>query len=159
MMRFLRAVRLDESDTRVFERAATPGEWAVPGSFVFLDVDPQTLSGKSLQAFKHGFLGTESFGWTTLVEVAEIEEGAYKGLIERLAHHLVEKQGAPSIAEAVPFARDEAEYTASIAERDLHTLLAIEREPGGDGVVENLRVLRPSAAGHSQVRLWAPDEE
>ncbi|MFQ5763830.1 MAG: DUF6505 family protein, partial [Rhodospirillales bacterium] len=70
MMRFPRTIRLDESDRRVFERAAEPGEWAIPGTFVFADADPATLSGKARQAFAHGFLGLESFGWSTLVEVA-----------------------------------------------------------------------------------------
>ena len=66
-MKFLRAIRLDESDAQVYEQASQPGEWAVPGSFAFLDMDPDTLHGKQLQAFKSGFLGTQSFGWTTLV--------------------------------------------------------------------------------------------
>ena len=30
-----RTIRLDPSDTVVFSRAAEPGEWAVPGAFLF----------------------------------------------------------------------------------------------------------------------------
>ena len=69
-MRFLRAIRFDESDTRIFERAALPGEWAIPGTFVFADADPETLGGKVRQAFAYGFLGIGSFGWSTFVEVS-----------------------------------------------------------------------------------------
>ena len=33
-MKLLRTIRLDPSDTFVFERAAEPGEWAVSGAFM-----------------------------------------------------------------------------------------------------------------------------
>ncbi|NIR32012.1 MAG: hypothetical protein GWN84_22440 [Gammaproteobacteria bacterium] len=160
-MRFLRVIRLDESDAEVFERPATPGEWAVPGSFAFLDVDPNALTGKRLQAFNHGFLGTETFGWSSLVEVAEISELDYKGVIERLAHHFVEHYGAPALAAALPKAREEAQYTASIAEHELHTLLAIERETSGEDLVENLRVVRLSGADHTKLKVFGiePDDD
>ncbi len=36
-MRFLRTIRLDASDAEVYDQVAQPGEWAVPGSFSFLD--------------------------------------------------------------------------------------------------------------------------
>ena len=39
-MKLLRTIRLDPSDTFVFERAAEPGEWAVSGAFVFWNADP-----------------------------------------------------------------------------------------------------------------------
>ena len=61
-MKLLRTIRLDPSDTFVFERAAEPGEWAVSGAFVFWDADPATLSGKARAAFRGGFLGVESLG-------------------------------------------------------------------------------------------------
>ena len=101
-MKFLRAIRLDESDAQVYEQASQPGEWAVPGSFAFLDMDPLTLEGKQLQAFNSGFLGTQSFGWTTLVEIAEIDDDEYQQVIDRLAAHFMEHYGAPHIAAANP---------------------------------------------------------
>ena len=42
-MKLLRTIRLDPSDRFIFERAAEPGEWAVPGGFAFFDVDPAAL--------------------------------------------------------------------------------------------------------------------
>ncbi len=153
-MKFLRTVRLDESDSRVYDRAAEPGEWAVPGSFAFLECDPNSLSGKDQQAFKHGFLGTRTFGWSTLVEIAEIEDDEYQQIIDRLAAHLISHYGAPHIAAALPAAGEEAEYAASICQGQPHTLLAIEREFGEDGIVESLKVIRPSAADHAEVKLW-----
>ncbi len=57
MNRLPRTIRLDPSDLVVFERAAEPGEWAVPGGFPFWDDDPAALAGKRRQAFRAGFLG------------------------------------------------------------------------------------------------------
>ena len=56
-VKLLRTIRLDPSDTFVFERAAEPGEWAVSGAFMFWDADPATLEGKARAAFRAGFLG------------------------------------------------------------------------------------------------------
>src|ERR687894_35551 len=73
--RLPRTLRLDPSDTVVFERAAEPGEWAVPGGFAFWDEDPAALTGRRRQEFRAGFLGLGSFGWSTLVEGAEAAPG------------------------------------------------------------------------------------
>ncbi len=43
MLKFPRTIRLDPSDTFVFERAAVPGEWAVSGAFAFWNRDPARL--------------------------------------------------------------------------------------------------------------------
>ncbi|MFQ5993879.1 MAG: DUF6505 family protein [Acidiferrobacterales bacterium] len=153
-MKFPRTIRLDESDAQVYETPATPGEWAVPGSFVFLDADPSKLAGKRQQAFGHGFLGTESFGWSTLVEVAEISQAEYEAVVDRLAAHFVEHYGAPDMATALPTAREEAQFAVGICDHQTHTLLMLERELGEDGIVERFRVVRPNAADHENVKLW-----
>ncbi|MFN7308661.1 MAG: DUF6505 family protein, partial [Acetobacteraceae bacterium] len=46
----------------IFDQAAAPGEWAVPGGFSFWDEDTAQMSGKRRQAFRGGFLGLGSFG-------------------------------------------------------------------------------------------------
>ncbi len=158
-MKFLRTIRLDESDAQIYERAAEPGEWAVPGSFAFLEMDPGEIGGKTLQAFKHGFLGTRSFGWSTLVEIAEISEDEFQDVVDRLAAHLMSHYGAPHIAAALPVAGDEADYAAAICEHELHTLLAIEREFGEEGIEESLKVIRPHAASHEGVKIWGMEDD
>jgi len=156
-VKFPRAIRLDGSDAEVYERAAEPGEWAVPGSFAFLDDTPQALAGKRLQAFRSGFLGTTSFGWCTLVEVAEIDDDELEQVIDRLAQHFVREHGAPHIAAALPAAAEEADYASGICTHPLHTLLAIEREFADDGVVESLKVVRPpDASDHDALKLFGP---
>lgn len=152
-MKFPRTVRLDASDPRVFHRAAEPGEWALPGSFSFVGADPGRLDRKEQLAFRSGWLGLESFGRASLVEVAEIDESEFFRVVERLARHFVEHYGAPGLAEALPTAREEADYAQSLCAHKLHTLLALEREPGEQGIVERIRVVRPSRA-REHAKIW-----
>ena len=154
-MKFLRTVRFDDSDAQVFALSAEPGEWAVPGSFEFLDTDPQQLDGKLLQAFNSGFLGIGSFGWSSLVEIADISDDEFQQVIDRLAQYFIQHHGAPHIAAALPAASDEAHYASSVCEYPLHTLLAIEREFGDEGIVESLKVIQQrSADDHQRIKLW-----
>ncbi|MDX1604731.1 MAG: DUF6505 family protein [Candidatus Competibacterales bacterium] len=154
--RFLRIVRLDDSDQNTYEPAAAAGEWAVVGSFHFWDSDLEQLAGKQRQAFVHGFLGTDSFGWATLAAVTPIAAADYDAVIARLAGHLVERFGAPDTATALPAAREEAEFVAGLCrEHEVHTLLAIQRSFDGECIEETFKVIRPpSAADHETLRLW-----
>ncbi len=142
-MRFPKTIRFDFSDTRTFERAAEPNEWAVSGAFAFADADPSEISGKRRQAFHNGFLGTASFGWSTLVTVAKIDPAQYQSVIDALAAHFVERYGAPSLAAAVPVARAEAEFAADLCDHDINTVLSVYRDYGDDGIVEQYRVIQP----------------
>jgi hypothetical protein len=153
MRKFPRVVRLDSSDLHVFPHAAAPGEWAVPGSFAFSGASIAELEGKDRLSFAHGWLGTESFGYAALVEVAEMPEGDFLQVIERLAHHFVERHGAPSLGEALPVARQEADYAAGLCGHKVHQLLALEREDGPDGLVERVRLVRPERAGE-HAKIW-----
>ncbi|HEX9811929.1 MAG TPA: DUF6505 family protein [Burkholderiales bacterium] len=154
-MLFPRVVRLDDSDDRVYEPAAAAGEWAVPGAFVFLDIDMAQAGGKLRQAFHHGFLGTDSFGWGTLVQVEEIAFAEYAAVVERLAQHFVQRLNAPSIDAAREMAQEEAAFAASICEHPRHTLLAVDRALGEEGIEENFRVVRPpSGLDHEKIKLW-----
>jgi hypothetical protein len=65
-MKLLRTIALDSSDTFVFDVPAESGDWAVSGAFRFCDRDPRKLSGKDRSAFRSGFLGVQSWGWSTL---------------------------------------------------------------------------------------------
>ena len=100
MIRLPRTLRLDPSDLVVFDRAAAPGEWAVPGGFAFWDEDPAALTGKRRQAFRAGFLGVASFGWSTLVEVAEATTAEREAAVAALAAHIQADYGAPDAAAA-----------------------------------------------------------
>jgi hypothetical protein len=152
-MRMPRTIRLDASDERVFARAAAPEEWAVSGAFAFADLPPEALTGKTAQAFARGFLGTRSFGWSTLVAVAEIGPDELGAVVEALAHHFVECYGAPSVEAARPAARAEAEFASGLCAHRLNTLLTVERELGQGGIVERFRAIEPGRGG-AHARIW-----
>jgi hypothetical protein len=133
--RLPRTIQLDASDRSVFDRAAEPGEWAVTGSFEFLD-GPEDIAGKRLRAFQHGFLGAESFGWSTLVMVADATAAVAEAATDRLARHFVEQHGAPSFAAAREVAEREVAFAAGLCDHPVGTLLTVFRQHGPDGVVE-----------------------
>src|SRR5262245_19830525 len=115
VVKLMRTIRLDPSDTFVFERAAEPGEWAVPGTFVFASMDVASLDGKMRAAFRSGFLGIDSLGWSTLVQVVEATEEDRAAAVELLARRLVERFGAPDLAVARAAAREEIAFAASLS--------------------------------------------
>ncbi len=153
-MKLLRTIRLDPSDTFVFERAAEPGEWAVPGAFVFLDAEPATLEGKARTAFRSGFLGISSLGWSTLVQVVEADEENRSAVIETLAARLVEHFGAPGLEAARSAAAEEVAFAASLAEHPAATLIAMHRTHQDGEIREMFRTLRPRA-GAKPLRAFA----
>ncbi len=157
-MKLLRTIRFDESDTRVFAEAADPGEWAVPGTFVFADADPEQLSRQERQAFANGFLGLDSFGWSTLVTVATIEREEYDAVVEGLARHLQQEFGAPDFATAKAAAREEIEYAASLCEHPINTLLSLSRFVEGDAIREQFRIVSPPGdRPHAKIWEITPD--
>lgn len=159
-MKFPRCIRLDSSDLNVFHLAAEPGEWAVSGGFAFSDSDPAKLDKKDRLAFHSGWLGAESFGRSTLVEVVEIDEADFFRVVERLARHFVEAYGAPDLATALPAARAEADDAAGLCNHKIHSLLAVERELGETGLVERFRVIAPQReADHAKIWEILPDED
>ena len=157
-MKFLRTIRLDNSDANVFPRAAEPEEWAVTGTFAFADGDPAEMTAKERIAFKSGWLGTKTFGRATLVQVATIEAAEFESVVQALALHLRAAYGAPDPAAALNAAREEALYAAGLADHALGTLLAIEREPGPDGIRERIRTIERKGNGHARIWTIVEDE-
>ncbi len=152
-MKFPRTIRLDPSDVKVFPLAAEPGEWAVPGTFAFADAQPQSLSRKEQLAFKSGWLGTGSFGRSTMVQVVDITAEQYDQVVRVIADHLVSEYGAPDSDRALAAARDEAADAAGLCDHTVNTLLAIEREFTDEGISERVRAITPEPAG-AHTRVW-----
>ena len=145
MIRLPRAFRLDPSDLSVFDVAAEPGEWAVPGSFSFLSDGTEQLTGKRRAAFANGFLGVPSFGWTTLVTVEEASDADIADVTVALAAHFVEQYGAPSTDAAEAVARGEVAFASSICGYPIGTILAISRRFDGDELREQFKTIMPHA--------------
>jgi hypothetical protein len=142
-VKLLRTIRLDPSDTFIFERAAEPGEWAVTGTFMFAGDDPAVLEGKERAAFRAGFLGVASLGWSTLVQIVEASDKDRLAAIDTLARQLVADFGAPSIEDAAAAAEEELEFAASLCNHPLDTLIAMHRSADGGEIRETFRTLRP----------------
>jgi len=142
-LKLLRTIRLDPSDTFIFERAAEPGEWAVPGGFAFFAADPAALEGKARVAFRSGFLGIVSLGFSTLVQIVEADEADRAAAVECLAGQLVARFGAPDLATARRAAAEEFAFAASLTEHPVDTLVAMHRVLADGAIRETFRTLKP----------------
>ncbi|MBA2398357.1 MAG: hypothetical protein H0V72_06615 [Bradyrhizobium sp.] len=155
MLKLPRTIRLDPSDTFVFERAAEPGEWAVSGAFVFWNQDPAVLAQKQRVALRSGFLGIESLGWSTLAIVTEATEAERQSVVARLAGQLLAKFGAPDMEAARAAAEEEVAFAASLCDHPEQTLLAVQRSIEDGEIRERFRTLKPREAAGDGDRLHA----
>lgn len=150
-MKFLKAVRLDDSDDRIHAAdggAATDGEWVVSGGYAVCD-----LAAGHRRAHCHcatTFVAIASHRRCTLAEVAEIDAADLAELRERLARHFLSDLGAPSLAAAHEAAEDECAYTAELAAGFPDGVwITVRREPSADGVGEHYSVFkRLQIGGH-----------
>jgi Family of unknown function (DUF6505) len=149
MIKLPRTIRLDPSDTFVFEHPAEPGEWAVTGSFLFWDNDIASLAGKARAAFRSGFIGVTSFGFSTLIVVSEASERERDEAIEHLAEHIRKKFAAPDIAAARAAATEEIAFAASLCGDEINTIIAMHRTLEDGNIKEQFRTLRARERPHS----------
>jgi hypothetical protein len=153
-MKLLRTIRLDPSDTFIFDSPAERGDWAVSGAFAFWSRDPAALDGKARAAFRSGFLGVNSLGRSTLVQIVEAGASDRLALVEALAQRLVTDFGAPGSAEAVAAAEDEVAFAESLCSQPVDTLIAVHRTFDDGELREAFRTLRPRA-GAKPARAFA----
>ncbi len=140
-MKFPRVIRPNGNDRRTDLPPAAPGEWAVTGAFRFAHRDPGTFTRRELAAFKHGWLGLESFGNATLVEVAEITEEISDVMTRRLAAYFMANCGAGDARDAIEAAAQEMSFAASLCGHPLKTVLALDREFNEQGLIETTRII------------------
>ena len=144
-MKLLRTIRLDTSDSFVFNRAAAPEEWAVSGAFVFWEQPVAALIGKERAAFRSGLLGIASLGWSTLAVVSEASAAERAGAVDQLARQLVERFGAPDLLMARRAAEQEIAYAETLAEPAVGTLVAVHRTFEDGEIRERFRTLLPGS--------------
>jgi hypothetical protein len=158
-VKLLRTIRLDASDTFVFEKAAEPGEWAVSGAFAFWNRDAASLEGKARTAFRSGFLGVKSLGWSTLVQIVEASEDDRVAVIDMLATQLVVNFGAPTVGDARAAAEEEITFAESLCSQPQDTLVAVHRTFEHGEVRESFRTLRPRNGAKPMRAFSFPDVE
>jgi hypothetical protein len=152
-VKLLRTIRADASDTFVFNRAAEPGEWAVSGAFAFARMDPEALERKARAAFRSGFLGIDSLGWSTLAQIVEASEEDRLKAIDILATQFFAHFGAPDMAAARRAADEEIAFAASLCNHPAGTLAAVSRNFENGSVREVFRALSPDA-GSKPTRVF-----
>jgi hypothetical protein len=143
VVKLLRTIRLDPSDSFIFEKAAEPGEWAVSGAFAFARCKPADLQGKARTAFRAGFLGLDSLGRSTLAQIVETHEKDRETVVELLAQQLVRRFGAPDLATARIAAEEETGFVASLCDHPPGVLIAVTRRYEDGAIREEFRTLRP----------------
>jgi hypothetical protein len=158
-MKLARIIRFDPSDLNVFPAAAEEGEWALVGTFCFADLAPEALTGKVKQAFSNGFLGTASFGFSTLVSIVNAGEEDVARLTDEVAAAFVERLGAPNLEVARAAAAEEIAFMAELcAQHKAGTLLTIQRQLGEDGITESFRSLS-KADSCAEQKIWTVIED
>lgn len=155
-MKFLRVIRFDASDDRVFERAAVADEWAVSGAFEFAHVEDGEIKGKLRQAFANGFLGLSGFGRSTFAHVVEMTGEEEAWISQCLAQHFMDVYGAPSIEAAVPAATGEVEFVKELcAGKPLNTVFTVRRTIDANGdILEEFREISPPSQSSSHTKVW-----
>jgi hypothetical protein len=143
LVKLLRTIQLDASDSFVFEKPAAAGEWAVSGAFAFVRSDPANLQGKARTAFRAGFLGLSSLGRSTLAQIVEASEADCLSVVEMLAMQLVSRFGAPDLPTARLAAEEEVAFVASLCDHPPGVLVAVTRRLENAAIREAFRTLRP----------------
>ena len=154
-MKFLRSIRFDPSDTHVFETAAEPGEWLVPGGFWFAQMRDADLTGKIRQSFSNGFLSLNSFGFSTFANVSEISAAEIETNVQALAERLVADFEAPSAEAARAAAESEIEYVLDLCtDAPVNSVFALVRELDEDGQMHERLSLVETQGEKLHARVW-----
>ncbi len=135
MPKLLRAVRLDDSDERVFHAfgAAKDGDWVVTGGYAVCDFARARRCEPSCHC-DASFVAVESRARCSIAEVVEVSEGDLEAQADALAWHLVRGWGAPSWEEARRLAAEEVRHTAEVCETLAPEVwITVKREPNVDG--------------------------
>lgn len=153
-MKFLKAVRLDDSDARIFAQeggAAEDGEWVVSGGYAVCDLarGHRTPSCHCDTTF----VAIAARRRCTLAEVAEISDASLEQLKEDLARFFLAELGAPSLDVARAAAADECAYTADLAAGfPADVWITVKREPSEDGVGERYSLFKRLMVGSHKLR-------
>ena len=158
-MKLAKTIQLDVSDTHVFEHPAEVGEWAITGTFTFVDSSPSNWSGKQQLAFRTAWLGIGSFGNSTFVQVVEMSNHEYAQAIQTLSVYLADVYNAPSQEAAKQAAQQEIDDMATMCDHTPGTLLSIERSIAEQNITEKTCVLAPSGEpAHAKIWVMVEDD-
>lgn len=137
MPKFLKAVRLDDSDDQLYRGAACDAdEWVTSGGFAVCDLargyrcDPPCHCDAS-------FLSLTRHARCTLAEVVDVTDADLEIFKDQMTQHLMFDWKAPDESTARGLAEDEVRYTADLAGSFAGEVwITVKRTPGVDGAIE-----------------------
>lgn len=141
-MKFLKAVRLDVSDEKVYaaDGAAQDGQWLVSGGYAVCDLASGGHRRPGCRC-DSSFVAAASLKRCTIAEVAEIDDATYRALIDAMVRHFVDHLGAPGEEAARAVAEEEAAYTADLCSGfDAGVWITVQRTPNEQGFQEHYKV-------------------
>lgn len=143
-MKFLKAVRLDDSDARILADeggAAEDGEWVVSGGYAVCDLARGHRTPRC--HCDTTFIAAGARRRCTIAEVADIDEAVYQQVKQALVRHFLDDLGAPTPEAAAVAAADECTYTAELAAGfPAEVWITVKREPTEDCVGERYSVFK-----------------
>ena len=153
-MKFAKTIRFDKSDLNIFPLASEEGELAVVGTFNFYNLKQQDLNGKIKQAFSNGFMGCNTFGYSTFVSLVNISKEELQQLKTNLGKFLIDNFGAPSQEMAEEAANEEINFMFDLCKNhEIGSLLSLSRTWEIDGIKEKFRNL-PKADSCAEQKIW-----
>ena len=138
MPKFLKAVRLDDSDAELYRasRACDENEWVTTGGFAVCDIkqgyrcDPPCRCDAS-------FLSLTRHARCTLAEVVDVEDADIEIFKDQMTQHLMFDWKAPDFEAARELANEEITYTMDLAGSfPADVWITVKRSPGSDGAIE-----------------------
>jgi hypothetical protein len=138
MKKFLKAVRLDDSDAERYRQngACDPDEWVCTGGFAVCNLG----EGYRCEPRCHcdsSFLSLSSRSRCTLAEVVEVADADIEIFKDALTQHLMFDWKAPDFETARGVAEEEIDYTAELASTfPAEVWITVKRSPGADGAID-----------------------
>ncbi len=138
MPKFLKAVRLDDSDAALYKASAAcdEDEWVCTGGFTVCDLangyrcEPRCYCDAS-------FLSITRRARVTLAEVVEVNVADLEIFKDQLAQHLLFDWKAPDFQTARAVAEEEIDYTVETATGfPTEVWITVKRSPGDNGAIE-----------------------
>jgi hypothetical protein len=138
MKKFLKAVRLDNSDAELYTQggACDENEWVCSGGFAVCNLaagyrcEPRCYCDAS-------FLSISSRARCTLAEVVEVDDGEIEIFKDALTQHLLFDWKAPDYDTARGIAEEEIDYTVELAATFTAEMwVSVKRSPGTNGAID-----------------------
>ena len=141
-MNLAKTIILDVSDENVFPQSSSFGEWAIAGTFLFTEFDPNISNVKERIAFREGWLGTETFGFASLVQVTSLTSEQKNIIVSQLSIVIFNKFNAPDMSSAVEAATCEINDMIALCEHPVGTILKIKREINDNKINEQISTIQ-----------------